>query len=284
MTNAPETPALQDPNAKRPLPPTVFVHVPKCAGTHFRHILAWNTPKSVPLAQRVVLQEEMGQPAFLAIPPDELDAYHLISGHFGTHRLEGLTRPRLKITFLREPVRRALSLYDYWRVTPSDARVFEIARAYSLEEMLDGSKLAPVDRQLVQSHFDNAATWQIADRYIQRERSPFASASREELLAAACRRLEEFWVGIVEDSDSCIDAFIDQFDLARPTPDSWRRNEGPADRTPIGLDELAERLGDWVELDAKLYEFARTLVPSNATREAVVALSPTKATAPDPGH
>lgn len=103
------------------LPPLLFLHIEKTAGTSVIDYLAAHFPPDA-----VDPDPFHGAPGHLLSPlPRDKDRYDFIWGHQDLPALLRCQPPkRLVLTFLREPRARILSLYTYWRAL----RPEEIAR------------------------------------------------------------------------------------------------------------------------------------------------------------
>jgi len=95
----------------------IFLHVPKTAGTTLHHILERCYPRNqICSFKDPNYRSELEN--FQKLSTETREAYRLIKGHlsFGFHR--HLPGRSTYITFLREPVARALSFYHYARSHP----------------------------------------------------------------------------------------------------------------------------------------------------------------------
>lgn len=89
--------------------PLYFLHIPKTGGTTLRHsVLAQNF-------ENRLICPAYSYSQLLRLPPSEILTYRLFSGHFYYSLYRLLPEKPVYITFLRDPVERVLSLYDYVR-------------------------------------------------------------------------------------------------------------------------------------------------------------------------
>ena len=105
----------------------ISVHVPKSAGTSFAHVLAQQYPDGLFMDYR----HEPMHPHFLGRDMDlwreeqalravELPArIRVIHGHFWAGKYDAIFPEAKKVTWLREPVRRLVSHYYYFKSKPS---------------------------------------------------------------------------------------------------------------------------------------------------------------------
>ena len=103
-------------DASRPL---YFFHVPKTGGTTLQHLLQAHYPP----AQTCPAQDE---PGLSAISDDELRRYKLFMGHFWSLQ-QRLRQPLTMITWLRDPVARAVSMYKHI-LRDANHRLHELSR------------------------------------------------------------------------------------------------------------------------------------------------------------
>lgn len=88
-----------------------FLHIPKTAGTSFTNCLSDQYPAE--LICPVHLWHDL-----LSIPPERLSEYRVFRGHFYAYLYRVVSRPLKIITFLRDPIERALSHYEHIRRYP----------------------------------------------------------------------------------------------------------------------------------------------------------------------
>lgn len=103
----------------------ISVHIPKTAGTAFREILAAR------FGERLLLDytDRPLAPGFRwrrlkqrLNPPDGRTgietAYDCVHGHFVADKYDALDKPVRRIAWLRDPVQRTISHYQYWKRVP----------------------------------------------------------------------------------------------------------------------------------------------------------------------
>ncbi|MEM1368314.1 MAG: sulfotransferase family 2 domain-containing protein [Cyanobacteria bacterium P01_H01_bin.15] len=113
-------------------PLTIFMHIPKAAGTTLRYIIQYQAPP-----QRIY--ELYGSAAnhsrrlaqLQHLTPEQRQGIRFVSGHlgFGLHRY--FEQPATYITVLRNPVNRVISMYSYLCKTRSNFR-----ESLTLEEFI----------------------------------------------------------------------------------------------------------------------------------------------------
>jgi hypothetical protein len=87
--------------------PIVSVHLPKTAGTTFRHMLQQAFP---------ALTLDYGEPHILA---PHIGCIH---GHFFVEKYTGILPRARFIAWLRDPIERLVSQYHYWLRTPGSGK------------------------------------------------------------------------------------------------------------------------------------------------------------------
>ncbi len=113
-------------------PLTIFLHLPKTAGSTLRHIIErqYDSTSSLHLYESM-LGEELA-----AIPQNQMDHLRIVMGHlyFGAHAFSA--RSCTYITMLREPIDRVISHYYFVRHDPSNY-LYELASKMSLKEFVE---------------------------------------------------------------------------------------------------------------------------------------------------
>ncbi len=111
----------------------VFFHIPKTAGTSFRHLVWKNLNKDE------VFWHGQDNQFISSKQPKELEKFKFIGGHFGfsNNKIKTLPKKKLYISLLRKPIERVISHFNYIKQRPDHA----LYSAENLEETL--SKTTP---------------------------------------------------------------------------------------------------------------------------------------------
>lgn len=126
---------------------TMFVHIPKTAGTTFNSVLSYQYGhrRSVWVPWDNVRVED----TIDRLADGDRDRLTLVRGHFPFGWHEYLERPVRYITMLRHPVDRVVSLYYYFRQGP-DCQEHRLARSCrSVEEFVAREETLQVDNDQV---------------------------------------------------------------------------------------------------------------------------------------
>lgn len=243
----------------------IFSHIPKCAGRTFSAILdKWflstgGNSRSGLYATGTIYGQFLGQnkleaTAHLAGLSPNL---RYLRGHlpFGVHK--GLALDPVYITFLRDPLARALSHFAFgagragWTLNTPFANV--VRRGGIL---------------------DNPMTRQLAGL-----RSPDAPCT-DETLQVAMKNLSNFgFVGLVEQFDQSLQLFLSRFGL--PSVVYLDRGRG----RPVDLpDGLAEQVRDFILFDELLYQSVKIPEVRGETRPDLWVDSTVISVEPEPGQ
>jgi len=105
----------------------IFVHIQKTAGSTVRWIIKRRYPEGAVL-ELGTTQDHLPLEQFKLLPQERRDAYDCLIGHipYGLHEL--LSRPAAYITFLRDPLERAVSQFYYICRTPTN-RIHTLTKA-----------------------------------------------------------------------------------------------------------------------------------------------------------
>ena len=118
----------QKPPARQDGARLISVHLPKCAGTSFLKVLGVQYGSrlmldydEIPLDPESLFQKNFAtwaqqQKSCLA---QDFSRVSAVNGHFWAGKYDHALPGALKITFLRDPIRRLVSHYYYWRSKPS---------------------------------------------------------------------------------------------------------------------------------------------------------------------
>jgi hypothetical protein len=257
----------------------VFLHVEKTGGTSLQNMLL----QSFGAAQ---VYNEHNDLLHLHSPA-ELSMYSVFAGHFNYDSLAFIPRRELKLfTFVREPMQRLLSLYHFWRShDPSAPRFHESmkrAQELSIEAYYASSDVGrwPSTWNHMTWSVMGERQWRQWRRLLAGVRGEKRARVIESLRAPIRERLQEFcFVGLQENfAASCRELFCI---MGRPCPEERadhsveqlsttsayiRKTDRPV-LTPRALEVMA----DLVELDAILYEEAKTLYALRLARRRSVA-------------
>ncbi len=85
----------------------VFLHIPKCGGTSFHEILVQRFSSAEVCPERLSFLDR--------IPEHLIGSYRLYSGHYFIDQIERIPEPKVVFSWLRDPVKRLLSLYYFFR-------------------------------------------------------------------------------------------------------------------------------------------------------------------------
>lgn len=144
-TAIPEPAPLTTPAADSPV--TMFVHLPKTAGTTFNSLLSYQYGHRRSLWvpwDNVDLEQTL-----LRLSPEKRQRLNLIRGHFPFGWHEFLERPVRYITMLRHPVDRVISMYYYFRTGP-DCHEQRLARSSrSIEDFVTREATTMVENDQV---------------------------------------------------------------------------------------------------------------------------------------
>jgi hypothetical protein len=173
----------------------IFLHVPKTAGSTFRHIIQRQYDSSSILH---LYDSDFGE-ELSAISPNQIDRLRVVMGHFyfGAHNF--LSQPTTYITFLRDPIERVISHYYYARHAPAH-HFYDSARKMSLNEFVEYSSRMSTNSGTALGYFsDNDQTRQLAGEC----GVPSFRTSSDEMLNIAKKNLADHFalVGITEEFD-----------------------------------------------------------------------------------
>ena len=245
----------------------VFIHVEKTGGTSLQNMLLQSFGPA-----RVYHEHN---DSLHLHSPAELSLYSVFAGHFNHDSLAFIPRRELKaFAFVREPVERLLSLYHFWRShDPSAPRFHEtmkLAQELDIETYYASRGVAGSPSTW------NHMTWCLMGERQWREWRRLLAGIRgekrtrviESLRVAISERLREFcFVGLQEDfTRSCRELFRI---MGRSCPEerSDHSVEQLSEATsyikksarPVLTPRAIEVMSELVELDAILYEEAKTL-------------------------
>jgi hypothetical protein len=228
-----------------PRPLTVFIHIPKTAGTTFRRILRANVPRGAINNAGNVFKGRGGvDPAVLtqlhaSVPMLARDLY-VLTGHIPFGIRASLPDDTRYVTFLRDPIDRTLSHYH---------RIMEVRKRDPLPE---GTTLEQILSEGIYLH-DNLQTRMLSDHP-----APFDDVT-EEMLEQAKANLENAFaaIGLVERFDESLVFFQRELELQSVLyVPSQVADRPPKTEVPEEHLRAAERYN---EHDLELYRFAAEL-------------------------
>ena len=230
----------------------VFLHIAKTAGTSIVHFFRQRLPAHAICSHGDFLQFPAGRVQF----QDKLLEYQFASGHFGYRHITALLGDSYSFTFLRDPIERVLSFYNFCQHADMQKR-FPVAKA-ARELGLNGfvtSNLPEVSEIL-----DNQQTWQLASMYWREDRQILARLPTDDLLALAFEHLQQFdHIGLTESFNADFSHILKELEITVPVPEKKQF----ASRNPLGREQFSPNalgtLRERLELDYRLLDNARLL-------------------------
>ena len=234
----------------------IFIHFEKTAGTSANRAL-----------KKLFAPAEICPETSAAIalwPTDTLERFRYFSAHAELRDFDAVPRPAKIVTFLRDPVERSLSLYEFWASHTS---------AFIEQHNLHYPRLA---RSLsVEAFFSEENHWRCkaANHYSERllgdssRRDRAALADPAGRAARAIERLDQLdFVGISEDLGTSFDRLSAALDIPNSYADEWdnetNKNHGvrPEVHDPVGFDDISQAALDAVvhlnQADQIIYDHA----------------------------
>jgi hypothetical protein len=119
----------------------VFFHIPKTAGSTLAATLGSLTPDDAQFLtghhNRTHFEDAMW---FAGLTEDQKRRYHFVAGHLEMPTVENLPSPKFVFTFLRSPVARCVSLYNFVRRTPSHHMHGVLASGMGIAEFMNKAR------------------------------------------------------------------------------------------------------------------------------------------------
>ena len=161
--------------------PVLFLHIAKTAGTSIVHFFRQRLPDAAVCSHGDFLHYPAGRIQFR----ETLLQHQFISGHFGYRHIADLLEQCYSFTFLRDPVERVLSFYNFCQYADMQQR-FPVARA-ACDLGLEGFVTSTLPE--VCEVVDNQQVWQLASMYWREDRQVLSRLPSAELLALATTHL-----------------------------------------------------------------------------------------------
>jgi Galactose-3-O-sulfotransferase len=225
----------------------IFLHLPKVGGMTLDQILERRYPR-----QQIYSfdgrQPRLALERFQALPEAERARFRLIRGHlaFGLHN--ALPNPSTYITFLRNPVERAISQFYYAKSRPEH---YLYARLHK-----EGTSLYEYAAQRMTPEISNQQTSALAGL----ETQTWEIETTRTSLEAAKKHLQTHFrvVGVTEQFDTGLLLLQRAFGWTMPV---YLRENATAEKPPAAqIDPRARALiAELNALDIELYAFAREL-------------------------
>jgi hypothetical protein len=229
----------------------IFLHIQKTGGITLQRILRRKIGS--PLIKRAtnLISNRNQSSEVIEMLRSKRATDRYIIGHFcyGIHRY--LPQPYTYMTFLREPVSRIISLYDYSRTNPT-AYYHKYARNQTLEEFALQTPLMELDNGQVRFLAGDENDYFI-------NRTPYGQCN-EELLELAKSHIDQnfSFVGLTE--------YFDQSALLLSKVMLWnscfylRRNTTKTGTKQLVSDKLKAKIAEQNSLDCQLYEYSKNIL------------------------
>ena len=224
----------------------IFLHIHKCAGLSFKRILRQQFGPTFLTRIGNRLRGQRPQPLVTALKNSkQQDGY--FAGHFGFGVHERLPSPSRYVTFLRDPVKRLISLYEYSRSTPRSF-YFRKANGRTFEDFVRHASVFEADNGMVRFLIGDLRK---NDYYICRK--PYGSLTEDDL-HTAIQNFKTFFVtpGITEHFDRSL--LLLKKELGLLHVEYLRLNER-APSACVGT-TWSKDLEPFVALDRQLYDWA----------------------------
>ncbi len=241
-----------------------FFHIPKTAGTSLRAMLTAHFPLDRALPNDKSFQYLWGD--LIKVPPEQLERYALVCGHYYNPLYQRLRRTPVTITMLREPVAQALSAYQ---------NIWQFPEHYFHQKARQMANLGDFLRDTeVRRLFSNFQTRMLAlDPDIKRLNASINRADPQalqkaielaipdmpdaELLARAKARLDSFaLVGVIEQFPESI-WLLDYLFGWWPETQPAHLNISPSDKDERQVStEIQDMLRELNTLDFEVYRYA----------------------------
>lgn len=223
-----------------------FLHIPKSAGTAVKTTIGNQCSSIKPNSILDVSNREAD--CFDNIDRDEVK---FIIGHFGIDFIQKYSKKGdKKITFLRKPEDRLMSMYRYWSSGQASTTSADRTVGMSFAEFLK------CNDRIVAEQVENIQTWMLASDYRNDQRKRLERLKPFELLSLAKFNLMSFdFVGFQEHYDESMSGLGDLLGFEYEVTE--RINKTVLDEFELSAEH--KEIDSNINLDSELYSFALKL-------------------------
>ena len=227
-------------------PKAFFLHIPKTAGTTFRFIMRQHFQGCTTQPPRYIEIKNRGYPHFfypMELPENEIETCRYLSGHYSFIFKHLLGKNCQVLTFLRDPVARAISNLNHFQQNNN------LFKELSIEEIYDYVKVS----------MNNLQVRFLAPRSFEGNLSLLPSESvSEQIFNDARENLRLcYLVGICEQFDSSIALLEKKWNTRLPYKSHTRQNV-TKQKAELST-ELLEKIKTDNHYDIQLYDIAKKI-------------------------
>lgn len=221
---------------------TLFIHIPKTGGTSLYYALEKRLGKS-----KVFLDRSGGDYKLAQLSKEERSQLDFVQGHFdfGVHRY--FDRSYRYITFLRDPIDRAISEYYFFKEQEPKLWIHDelVEKEYSLKEFMQSGLYTNVDNPQVRFLSGN-------------QYAPFGECTTE-MLEVAKQNLKNFsLVGLTEYFDESMAMLFEEMGLSNIYFIQLNKTIKRPSRESMDAETLAV-IEEMTAYDKELYVFGKEL-------------------------